>query len=227
MSFQYLKRDLKHYFVNSALTLLVLVFYLKYGFYGWPHLLSVFFIHYSVLPLDDWLEGERQFPYYILPLVLFSFYYFPLIAVLALLGSVVVNLRALINKSNFILERIEGLGNVPIYVIPFTLPVGLNNFRLYLAASLFILFVDSFHKIGHQETVKPKLMWFSGLFFLTLVVLVFGGFNPVFLTILTIYLLSLLPFKLIKKKVHSWAYTQFWCGLTGLAAFYYYLNFVA
>ncbi|PIS08975.1 hypothetical protein COT75_03875 [Candidatus Beckwithbacteria bacterium CG10_big_fil_rev_8_21_14_0_10_34_10] len=221
-----LKNDLRHYLVNSSLTLLVLVFYFKYGFFGWFHLLSVIFIHYSVLTLDDWLEKKRPFPYYVLPLVSFAAYYFPLITVLAMLGDVVANLRSLTGRNNFILERIEGLGNVFIYVIPFTLPVGLNNLKLYVAASFFILFADSFHKIGHREISNSKLMWLSGLTFFLLVSLIFGTPSFLFLTLLTAILLSLLPFKLIKNKFYSWAYSQIWFGFVGLIGFYYYLNFV-
>ena len=226
MTTKYLKSDLRHYLINLGTTLTVFVVYVKYGFLGWPHLLSVVFIHYSVLPLDDWLDQDRPFPFYILPLLAFSAYYFPLITVLALLGDLVVNLRAITKKDNFLLERLEGLGNVPIYALPLMPLALLSKPSLYLAASLFILFADSFHKIGHRETSHPKLMWASGLACLFLVSTIFATPTFAFGSLLAITLLSLVPFTLLKKKSHSHTYSQLWFFLAGLIGFYYYLYFV-
>ncbi len=226
MDTRYLKNDLKHFLVNLGTTITVFVVYTKYGFLGWPHLLSVVFIHYSVLPLDDWLDSDRPFPYYILPLLAFSAYYFPLITALAILGDLIVNLRAIIKKDNFLLERLEGLGNVPIYVLPLMPLALLYKPSLYLATSLFILFADSFHKIGHRETNHPKLMWASGLACLFMVSLIFATPTFAFGFLLAITLLSLVPFITLKKKSSSRAYSQAWFGLAGLIGFYYYLYFV-
>lgn len=226
MNSKYLKQDLKHFFVNLGITLVILVVYAKFGFLGWPHLLSVIFIHYSVLPLDDWLEKERPFPYYVLPMVAYAAYYFPIITVFALLGDVVVNLRTLTNKNNFALERLEGLGNIPIYVLPLLIPAGLNNPKLYLISSLFILFTDSFHKIGHRETVNKKLMWISGLMLFFLVALLFRTPTITFYALLIATLISLIPFKLIKSNLNSWIYSQAWFGFAAFVGFYYYLYFV-
>lgn len=188
--------------------------------------MSVIFIHYSVLPLDDWLDSDRPFPYYVLPPLAFSAYYFPLITVLALLGDLIVNLRAIIKKDNFLLERLEGLGNVPIYVLPLMPLVLLNKPNLYLATSIFILFADSFHKIGHRETTHPKLMWVTGLACLFLVSFIFATPSFVFYSFLATTLLSLVPFIVLKKKSSSRAYSQVWFGLAGFIGFYYYLYFV-
>lgn len=220
-----LKRDLKHFLVNPAFIFLFL-FYDRFGFYGWPHLLSVLFLHYSVLPLDDWLEGERAFPYYVLPFLAFTTYFFPLLTALALIGDVIVNLRAITKSQHFILERVEAVGDVLIYVLPFTLPIGLNSWQLYTAALLFILFGDSFHKIGHQETSHPKLMWLSGLAAFSLVAYLFATPTLTFILLFIATLLSLIPFKLIKNKVYSWRYSQAWFVFSGLIAFYYYLYLV-
>lgn len=226
MTTKYLKGDIKHFLVNLGITLTVFIVYAKYGFLGWPHLLSVIFIHYSVLPLDDWLDKDRPFPFYILPLLAFSAYYFPLITVLAILGDLIVNLRAIIKKDNFLLERLEGLGNVPIYVLPLMPLALLNKPSLYLAASLFILFADSFHKIGHRETTHPQLMWTSGLACLFLVSLIFATPTFAFGFLLALTLVSLIPFRLLTKKSSSRVYSQVWFGLAGLIGFYYYLYFV-
>ncbi len=226
MNFKYLKKDVKHFLVNSGLTLFVFLFYYKFGFYGWPHLLSVIFIQYSIIPLDDWMEGERSFPFYILPLLVFAAYFFPLVTALALLGDVIVNLRAITKTDNVIFERLEGLGAVLIYVLPFTLPIGLNSVRLYTAAVLFLLFADSFHKIGHRETANSKLMWASGLTAFLLVAYIFGTPTKTFVLLFAGTLISLLPFKIIRDKSRSWVYSQIWLNLMGLAGFYYYLYFV-
>lgn len=227
METKYLKRDLRHYLINISITLIPLVIvYLKFGFLGWSHLLSVVFIQYSVLPLDDWLERERPFPYYLFPLLAYSAYYFPVITTLALLGIIVANLRAVLRKDNFLLERLEALGNIPIYVLPILPLTLLGRSSLYLAASLYLLFADSFHKIGHQETIHPRLMWLSGLAFLFLVSLIFATPTFVFWALLAVTLVSLVPFKLLTEKSSSRTYSQVWFGLAGLIGIYYYLFFV-
>lgn len=226
MDTKYLKSDLTHYLINLGTTLTIFIVYAKYGFLGWPHLLSVIFIHYSVLPLDDWLDKDRPFPFYILPLLAFSAYFFPLITVLAILGDLIVNLRAIIKKDNFLLERLEGLGNVPIYVLPLMPLALLHEPSLYLAASLYLLFADSFHKIGHRETIHPKLMWTSGLTCLFLVSFLFATPTLTFWVLLAVTLISLIPFKLLTKKSSSRVYSQIWFGLAGLIGIYYYLFFV-
>lgn len=124
------------------------------------------------------------------------------------------------------LERLEGLGNVPIYVLPLMPLALLNKPSLYLAASLFILFADSFHKIGHRETVHLKLMWASGLGCLFLVSLLFATPTITFGFLLALTLASLIPFVILKKKSPSRAYSQIWFFLAGLIGFYYYLFFV-
>lgn len=226
MESEYLKRDIKHFLVNLGTTLVVIVFYLRFGFYGWKHLFTILFIHYAAMPLDDWMEGERPFPYYVVPLVAFAVYFYPLITVLAFCGGVIVNLRAITGNNSFLLERFEALGNILVYIVPFTLPVGLNNPQLYIASVLIILFADSFHKIGHQESSKPKLLWLTGLASLLLVAYLFATQTVVFYVLFALTLISLLPFRLIKKKVHSWAYSQVWFGLVAFISFYYYLYFV-
>lgn len=226
MDTKYLKSDLTHYLINLGTTLTIFIVYAKYGFLGWPHLLSVIFIHYSVLPLDDWLDKDRPFPFYILPLLAFSAYFFPLITVLAILGDLIVNLRAIIKKDNFLLERLEGLGNVPIYVLPLMPLALLHEPSLYLAASLYLLFADSFHKIGHRETIHPKLMWTSGLTCLFLVSFLFATPTLTFWVLLAVTLISLIHFKLLTKKSSSRTYSQVWFFLAGLIGFYYYLFFV-
>ena len=163
MELRYLKSDLKHYLVNIAGTLLALIFYAKFGFYGWHHLVSLICIQYTALALDDWIDDGRPFPYYTLAMLAFAGYFYPLITVLSLAGVLMVNLRVLTKNNAFILERLECLGNIPIAVMPLTLPVGLNNPALYLAATLFILFADSFHKIAHHDTNYPRTMWITGL----------------------------------------------------------------
>lgn len=224
-NFRFVKQDFKHFLVNLHLTLFTLIFYAKYGFYGWQHLLSVIFIQYSIFPLDDWLDHERTFPFYILPFLVYAFYNYPLITVLAMAGNLFANIRVLLKKSNFFLERVEGIGDVPIYVTPNALPIGLNSLSLYIAGTLFILFVDSFHKIGHRETASPKLMWLTGLICALLVAGIFAKPNLVFTGLLGVLLVSLIPFHLINNRVYAWAYTQVWLGFSGLIGFYYYLTY--
>jgi hypothetical protein len=222
-----LKKDLKHFVVNIFPTSCVFLFYLKFGFYGWPHLLSVLALQYAVLPLDDWMEKERSFPYYVLPMLVFAGYFYPLVTALVLLGDGIVNIQALLNRKNFLLERLEGLGNILVYVLPFTLPIGLHTPQLYAAAILFILFLDSFHKIGHRETAHPQLMWATGLICLAGLVWLFGTLTSTFLILAVIMIASLLPFKTLTEKAKSWRYSQLWFGLAGYIAIYYYLYFVA
>lgn len=221
------KEDLRHFLVNSAIFLVPLPFiYAKFGFIGWWHVLTVFSIQYMVLPLDDWIEGNRTFPYYILPFFAFAFYHLPAITLLAVAGDYVTNLRAVLKKKNFWLERIETIGNVPIYLMPLMVPIGLGTPTTYLAGTLFFLFADSFHKIGHNESSNDKLMWWTGLGFLLAVVAIFGQPTWVFVGLFILMLLSLLPFKLMKKGKPLYYYTQGWFGLAAAIAFYYYLFWV-
>lgn len=225
MDLTYLKRDMWHYFVNATLTLLVLVFYWKYGFYGWHHLISVIAIQYSVLPLDGWLEKARPFPYYVVPMLAFAAYHYPLITALALAGDVVVNLRSILKRNSFILEKIESIGNIPIYVMPFTFPIGLNDMSLYLAAFLFLLFMDSFHKIGHKESSNARMAWITGLAFFFAAIFLYATPTPLFVAFASLCLISIIPFKLLEKRKQAWAYSQLWFGFAGFIAFYYYLAF--
>ncbi|HCR80975.1 MAG: hypothetical protein UX28_C0001G0041 [Candidatus Pacebacteria bacterium GW2011_GWA1_46_10] len=223
MNGKYLKTDLKHFLVNLGETAAGFLFYFKFGFYGWAHLTSVLIIQYVVMPFDDWLEHKRPFPTHAALLTGVAFYFYPLVTTLALLGDVVVNLQAILKKQNFWLERLEGLGNIPIYILPFSLPIGLHHWQLYVAAVLFILFADSFHKIGHRETKYTKLMWSTGLLALTLLMIIFATPTITFAVLAVTLLTSLVPFVLLKEKIRSWAYTQVWFGLAGLIGYYYYL----
>lgn len=223
----YFKEDLRHYVFNIPQSLVVTLFYLKFGFLGWEHLLSLFFIQYFVLPLDDWLDKRRPFPFYVVPMILFSFYFYPLITILALAGALVVNLGAIVKKKNFIVERLEGLGNFPIYALPILIPFGLNDFKFAFSVMLFILFLDSFHKISHRETSSPKLMWITGILFFVLALYNFALPNLIFIGLISVILLSLIPFWIFRKKhkIFSWSYYWIFQYVSIYFGAYYYLNY--
>ncbi len=189
--------------------------------------ISCLFFLFSMLvcpSMTGWTK-EGLFRFYVLPMIAFAAYFFPLITVFAIIGGFLVNLRVLTHKNTFFLERIECLGDVLIYVLPFTLPIGLTNWQIYVAAILYIVFVDSFHKIGHQDTSHSTLMWITGLISLMFVSLLFGALNIIFMSLLFATLLSLLPFVIVKDRFHSWIYTQVWICSVGLVGFGYYLFF--
>jgi len=232
---KYLKNDVKHFFINLPLTLIALLFFYKFGFYGWPFFLSLIFIHFSI-SLDDWVEKERPFPYYLIPFIGYAFWNFPLITVLALVvGLAIINLRVFLKRDGFIYERLEGIGNLFIYVVPLTIPIGGLSLRFlpaYIGATIYILFVDSFHKLGHKETVYRKWTWIFGLGFLFLYFALFTA-NSIYILFLGLILATLIPFKLLEKKrrVYGWAYYQVWESFVaiigfGIALFLPYNNFL-
>lgn len=218
----YLKSDLRHYLRNAHLTLFVVPFYLKFGFYGWHHLLSLILLQYALIPLDDWLDADRPFPLYVLPMLAVAAYFYPLVTALALLGDIIVNLRVITRSTAFIVERLEGLGNVFAAVTPLTLPVGLHNPELYIAAGLFTLFADSIHKLGDNESTHPKAMWISGLGALGVAGGVFYRPTAFFFVALAGLIISMIPFMIIPAQYRK-VYARFWFGLSGLIAFSYYL----
>lgn len=227
MNFKYLKEDIRHFLVNLGESSASFLFYLKFGFYGWEHLLTVLIIQYTIMPFDDWIEGKRTFPYYSLPLVFIAFHFYPLVTFLAGLGEIVVNLQVILKRQNFLLERLEGLGNMAFYILPFTIPVGLHTWQLYVAATLFLVFADSFHKIGHRETKYEDLMWRTAFLSLAVLAIVFYTPTIAFYIALLTLLVSLIPFKTLRKKRPLYNYTQAWFGISGFVAFYYYLFFIA
>lgn len=223
MAAGYIKNDLKHFAVNLGQLATGFLWYIKFGFYGWAHLISAVIIQYTILPIDDWLDDDRPFPYYALLLVMIAFYFYPLITAMAMLGNVLANIQFLLKKESFWLARLESLGSIPIYILPFSIPAGINDWRLYTAATLFVLFADSFHKLGHQETKARKLMWLSGLIFLGLLAFIFATPTITFMISAIIIFISLIPFAKIKDKKTSWAYTQIWFAISSLTASYYFL----
>lgn len=220
---RFLNRDARHFIVSLGVMSVGFLCYVKFGFYGWKHLILVLLLWYVVLPLDDWFEKERPLPYHAIFIAALIAYFYPLMVVLALLGTGITNLRFLLKKNNFFLEKMESLGNVLVGIAPFILPLHTPPHLIYVAASLFILFADSFHKIGHRETKHIQLTWFTGLFFLLPLLVIFGipGMTVVIITL--VLLASLIPFALLTDKKHSWLYTQIWFGLAGFIGYYYYL----
>lgn len=219
------ERDLRHFLVNTGTMIGGFLFYLKFGFYGWPHLIAVVLLWYATLPLDDWIEKERPFPYHAGIITAVVAFFYPLITVSVLFGNLMTNLRSLLKKDTFLLERLEGVGNVFVYVAPFVLmrppPPG-----VYLATTLFVLFADSFHKIGHKETKHVKAMWITGLLSLIFVTARFATSDLLFFTLLALLVISLIPFATLKEKKKSWLYTQVWFGFAGIMAYSYYLFIV-
>lgn len=204
------KQDLLHILVNLPLSMVCLVYYPKFGFerYGWRHVLFLATLQY-VLPLDNWIDGERGFPYYILPVIALSFWSYPTLFILSLGGTVVVNLREIFGVRGLIYERLEALGNFLILVMPMLVPImwyaPLSN------AILYVLFMDAFHKIGHRETISQKWTWISGLIFYGAVVILFvrGALHLLLCSIATI---SFIPFYLMRgrPRKYTWAYFQLW-----------------
>jgi len=196
-------RDLAHFSVNLPLILTVLIpVYVKVGFLGWIHLASVLCIYWSGFLIDDWLEASRRFPLQSIPLVSFSAVSYPIVTGLALVGILLVNIRTMLRLpiastrsggfgrfgrfgpfGGFLLERVEGLGNLLVIFIPVMVPAGLVNTRVMVAAVCIILFIDSFHKIAHGETSSPRLLAATGLVGLAAATLIYAPSTFLFLPI--------------------------------------------
>lgn len=218
----FVEKDLKRLLVNTGVLAGGFLFYLKFGFYGWEHLLTVLCLQYAVFPLDDWLEGQRPFPYHAAALMIIGLCISPFITLSVIAGTLLVNIRVLLKRNTFLLERIEAIGNLFVYILPFILPLQHPLPRVYLAAILFVLFADSFHKIGHRETLHPKAMWATGLLFLGLLAFLFSTATVIFAVLAVMILASLIPFAVLKDEKQAWVYTQVWFGFAGPVAYYYY-----
>lgn len=219
----YLKRDVQHFLASIGVLAPNFLFYLKFGFYGWHHFAGVLLAWYAAASLDDWLEKKRSFPFYILIPLGGALYLEPLITLVVLLGNGIANLQAILNRNNFWLERLEGLGNALVFTLPFILPLQTLPFSVYPAVALFLLFADSIHKIGHRETKQPRKLWITSFISMAILAIVFATPTIAFATLVVTLLLSLIPFTRIRDAKQSWLYTQFWFGLAGFLAYYYYL----
>ncbi len=222
---KYVLSDIRHYISNISLTFIALIFYYKFGFYGWHHFISLVFIQYAALALDDWIEKKRPFPYYCLLLLGVGFYFYPILTVITMTGLWLTNLRYLLKREDFILERLEGFGNLP-YALILLQPIGLTDLKTLVSVSLFILFVDSFHKIGHRDTKYPNLMWISAFAIMFLDIILWWGNINANLFDLSIFLvlavLSVVPFRLFQNKptAYGWAYYQYWQAMVAFFGFY-------
>lgn len=96
-------------------------------------------------------------------------------------------------------------------------------FSIYPAAALFITLADSFHKIGHRETKHPRREWITSLVCFVLLAILFATPTREFVILVVVILTSLIPFVLVRDAKQSYLYTQFWFGLAGFLAYYYYL----
>jgi hypothetical protein len=187
-----------------------------FGFYGWQHLLTGIFLIYSIILLDRFIDQRHKFPWHIIPLIIASLYFLPLITLSVVLGALIINLRILVRSNSFIFERLEGVGMVLIGLLPFVLPLGITDPLMYLGPALFIMGIDSFHKIGHRETTNACLMWITGIsFFLIAIVSYAILFKPALSEMGPVALVTFVPligFKIAEKKskFFSWCYYQMW-----------------
>ena len=104
---------------------------------------------YLDLLLDDCIE-ERTFRGW--PMLAVSLILYPLITMLVLLGEFLINLKAIFHRESFILEQFEGLANYLIYVTPFLLSIAVFDWKVHLAALLFVSGCNQAHKVMHGET---------------------------------------------------------------------------
>jgi hypothetical protein len=222
-----------HIIANLPLLFIALIFYHTFGFYGWSHLISGIFLMYSVIRLDRFIDLRHKFPWHIIPLVIFSAYHYPLITILVLAGGLLINLRAITKRDFFAFERVEGLGMFLIGVFPFVLPLGVTDPIMFLGPALFVLGIDSFHKIGHRETSNLALMWTTGIAFFTIAVISYIIFFEPPITdllpvIFTIYG-PLIGFKLLKNRSQfaSWLYYQIWQCFIIIILFIIYANLIS
>ncbi len=204
---------------------MVVFFYQTFGFYGFEHLFSIIFLHFSIVVLDDYIDKKQPFPWYVAPLLVVSAYFYPLVTFLAICGLLLVNLRALIKSDSFIHERIEGLGMIPIGLLPLILPLGITDVHAFIAPIFIILLIDSFHKISHRETKHDRLMWISGMIFLLVFTLIYVTTVFDLIILVIIAYIPLAGFRILQKKIKKYAFVYYQCW-QGMVIIVFYAKYV-
>ncbi|MFQ5950801.1 MAG: hypothetical protein ACE5KH_01795 [Candidatus Geothermarchaeales archaeon] len=154
----YLKPDLKHLLLNLPLSLVGILFYVRFGFevYGWLHLGLLVSWSLYTYTLDDWIDGKRPFPRYVLPLLAYAAVSYPLYLVLHLAGEVLINLRSILATENVVAEKLEAVGDWLIYIPIYFFPLGVDA-QFLLGCFVVCFALDQTHKYGHSETAHPTL----------------------------------------------------------------------
>jgi hypothetical protein len=224
----YLRKHFLHFIINSPLVIVVVFFYQTFGFYGWPHLISVILLAYASIPLDEYLDSKQRFPSYIIPMFAFSGIFYPWITLSVIVGCLLINLRALLKSSSFLYERIEGIGMLPLAIFPFILPLSIHDFTAYLPPLLFVLIIDSFHKIAHKESINIEAMWISGVVLIAIVVIIYvHTFFDLFVLLLVV-ILPIIGLKVIADYSikYTKTYYQIWQGIVTIVLFAKYPEFL-
>ena len=138
--------------------------------------------------------------------------------------EVIINLKHLLKTDDFKVERLEGIGDVLIYVVPFTLMAGITSLWLYFGIILFVLYADAFHKIGHGETKYPFASFLWGNAVMVFVGLWWGRWDlPYTWAFLALTLVGELGFLLFKGRKHY--YNIVWQSIIAPMGFVYLLWF--
>ncbi len=215
------RRDLEHLAVNLNLNIVApIVFYATQGFaaYGIPHLLFIILWSIWIYTMDDALE-TRRFPLYLWPMLTASLILQPLLTVLVVAGEFLINLKDLTRKESIALELLEGPGNTLIYVAPFLVPLGVSDPLLWAAITMFVTYINCFHKIGHRESCNARLSMVVGLSLATVVGLLYGRWDELFTWLyLAIALTLLVPLPRVKWKLY---YNLVWQSAMGPLGFLY------
>jgi hypothetical protein len=161
-------------------------------------------------------------------MLLFAGYFYPLVTFLALVGCFIINLRTFTNSTAFFYERLEGSGMLLIGIFPYVLPLGIRDPMAFLPAFLFIMAIDSFHKIAHRETKHTILMWSSGIAFVLIAMVLYAHSLSDILVLTLVALLPLIGLKIVEKKAkkYSWAYYQTWQAILVFTLFAKYPSFL-
>lgn len=229
-SIKYFKQDLRHIFVNLPLSLIVILFYIRFGFstYGFKHLITLICWSVYIYSLDDWLDGKRPFPVYNVPLIIISFLFYPVITISSLLGLLIINIQMIIHKKNFLLEKIESVGDVLVYIPIYFYPLNVQFPDFYLGTLPIIFVIDQVHKLGHYETSNRKLtLWF------TIIISSFMGIQVIlnhkgtieFIILALIVILGAI--RVIKSSSYKdgWKWFQVWQGYSIFLIMAYYIFF--
>jgi len=205
-------KDIKHILVNAPLVLPYFLFTRAYGpGYDPSGATGLFMLCVALLlPLDDWLESRRGFPLWLLPVIVLMLFINPVMGLLAVSGYYLVNLRVFLGHDHWLLERVEALGNVPLYVLPLVAPVERWDI-LAFGLGACVAF-DCFHKLGHWETPWRQKAWVHGLCLMTYLaglLLFTRGPQPAILLGMMSFYLSVLPFTSRSPRFTYWYY-QLW-----------------
>jgi hypothetical protein len=201
---------------------------MKFGFsrYGVFHLVVLICWTIYIYSIDDWLDGDRSFPFYNLPLIAISLMLSPYVTIATIIGLIIINIRKLVNNNSFLLEKFESVGELLIFVPIFFVPLNSTFPNFYIGSLPVIFIIDQIHKLGHKETVNFKLtIVITTIISILIIIQAFIISDDVLLLVLVLSIIILGVIPVLKPIFNksSWFWFQLWQAYSVPLIIYYLL----